>query len=130
MYMEEVKSEEKCLCEGAETLLFSCSGGSNVGQITNQAAIELTGMGKGRMYCLAGIGAHGTTFIETAKAADRLVAIDGCPVQCAKKTLEHAGFDVNVAVTVTDLEIGKKTGFSMEQDDINKVIDAVSARIN
>jgi len=64
------------------------------------------------------------------KAADRLVAIDGCPVQCAKKTLEHAGFDVDVAVTVTDLEIGKKTGFSMEQDDVNKVIDAVSVRIN
>ncbi len=63
-----------------------------------------------------------------AKAADRLVAIDGCPVQCAKKTLEHVGFDV--AVTVTDPDIGKNTGFSMEQDDVNKVIDAVSARIN
>ncbi|SHE80054.1 DGC domain-containing protein [Desulfofundulus australicus DSM 11792] len=31
-----------CTCEAAPVLIFPCSGGSNVGQIANQAAVELT----------------------------------------------------------------------------------------
>ncbi len=34
--------EEKCLCEPTEILIFPCSGGSNVGQIANEAGVKLT----------------------------------------------------------------------------------------
>ena len=46
------------------------------------------------MFCLAGIGARIAGILESTKAANKLVAIDGCPVACSKKTLEHAGFKV------------------------------------
>ena len=36
-----------------------------------------------------------------------LIAIDGCPVACAKKTLEHAGFKIDEYVQVTELGIEK-----------------------
>ena len=39
-------------------MILACSGGSNVGQLSNQAAIELTHEGFGKMFCLAGIGGH------------------------------------------------------------------------
>lgn len=35
-------------------MILACSGGSNVGQLSNQAAIELTQEGFGKMFCLAG----------------------------------------------------------------------------
>ena len=38
-----------------ETLLFACSGGSNVGQIANDVCRELTKDGTGKLYCLAGM---------------------------------------------------------------------------
>jgi uncharacterized metal-binding protein len=83
--------EGKCLCEPSEILIFSCSGASNIGQITNQAGVRLSQNGTGRFFCLAGIGGHVSGMIESTKAGKMLIAIDGCQVACAKKTLEHAG---------------------------------------
>ncbi len=119
----------KCLCEPTEILIFPCSGGSNVGQIANEAAKELTTSGCGSMYCLAGIGGHVSGIIESTKAAKRIIAIDGCPVECAKKTLEHAGFKVDVHTIVTGLGIKNDHGFSMDVDEIKSVVDHLSSQI-
>jgi len=120
---------EKCLCEADEVLIFPCSGGSNVGQIANDAAKKLTTQGVGKMYCLAGLGGHVSGLIESTKAAKRIIAIDGCPVHCAKKTVEHAGFKPDVHVVVTDLGIQKRLDFMIENDEIKKVTDDVSKKL-
>jgi len=83
-----------CMCQEAGVLVFSCSGASDVGEITDRVARKIAKCGQAKMFCLAGIGAHINGMIESAKAAKKIVAIDGCPVSCAKKTLEHAGFNV------------------------------------
>jgi len=122
-------NKDKCLCKPTEVLIFPCSGGSNVGQIANEAAKELTNVGYGKMYCLAGIGGHVSGLIESTKVAKKLIAIDGCPVQCAKKTLEHGGFKPDVHVVVTDLNILKRLDFDIKDDEIKKVIDEVSKKL-
>jgi len=122
-------AEDKCLCEPTEILIFPCSGGSNVGQIANDAAKKLTTQGVGKMYCLAGLGGHVSGLIESTKAAKRIIAIDGCPVHCAKKTVEHAGFKPDVHVVVTDLGIQKRLDFKIENDEIKKVTDEVSKKL-
>ena len=116
---------EKCLCEPTEILIFPCSGGSNVGQIANRAAVELTQENVGKLFCLAGIGGHVSGLVESAKAAKRIVGMDGCPVQCAKKTLEHAGFQVSDYAVVTELGIGKKHEFTLKDEDVKQVKDAI-----
>jgi len=118
-------AERKCLCEPQEILFFPCSGGSNVGQIANQAAVELTREGAGKIFCLAGIGGHVDGLIESTKAGKILVAIDGCPVSCARKTLEHGGFECR-HVRLDDLGISK-TPCSLTWDDkqVFRVKDAV-----
>ena len=78
----------KCLCEPAEILIFPCSGASNCGQVTNEVGLRLRENGKGTMYCTAGIGGHVKGLVEGARQAKILVAIDGCPMGCAKKCLE------------------------------------------
>lgn len=122
--------EDKCLCEPSEILIFPCSGGSNVGQIANQAGVKLTREGMGRFFCLAGIGAHVSGMVESTKAGKMLVAIDGCPVACAKKTLEHAGFNIDEYVQVTDLEIEKNHNLNPLTQDVEKVTNHLAFRIS
>ncbi len=122
--------EEKCLCEPSEILIFPCSGGSNVGQIANQAGVKLTQDGIERFFCLAGIGGHVSGMIESTKAGKVIVAIDGCPVACAKKTLEHAGFNIDQYVQVTDFGIEKNHKFSLAPSDIGKVTSHMASLVS
>ena len=107
-----------CECKAEEITILPCSGGSNCGQIANQAAVSLDTLGVGKIYCLAGIGAHIYGMVESAKSAKRLVAIDGCQVACAKKTIEHAGLTVTDWICVTDEGISKSHNLLLEQADI------------
>jgi len=121
--------EEKCLCEPNEILIFSCAGSSNVGQIANQAAVRLAQEGIGRYFCLAGIGGHVSGMIESTKAGKMLIAIDGCPVGCAKKTLEHTGFNIDEYVQVTELGIEKNHEFGLASSDVQKVVNHLSSHV-
>jgi len=69
---------QECCTSNKQVMILACSGASNVGQLSNQAAVELTREGFGKMYCLAGIGAHLSGFVQSAKDVPALVAIDGC----------------------------------------------------
>ena len=121
-------AEENCSCACDSTtpvLVFPCAGGSNVGQISNAAALELDRMGKACIYCLAGVAAHVDGMVASAQGA-RAVAIDGCSVACARKALEHAGVQVERAIVVTDLGIAKNHVFSWSQAEIEQTLAAVA----
>jgi uncharacterized metal-binding protein len=120
---------EKCLCETKDVAIFSCAGSANVGQIANQAALQLAQKGLGRYLCLAGIGGHVSGMIESTKACKMIVAIDGCPVACATKTLEHAGFHVDENVQVAGLGIEKNHEFNLNPADVNRVTERVAIAI-
>jgi uncharacterized metal-binding protein len=122
--------EERCLCESNDILIFSCAGSSNVGQIANQVAVRLAQEGTGRYFCLAGIGGHVSGMIESTKAGKMLIAIDGCPVGCGKKTLEHAGFKIDEYVQVTELGIEKNHEFSLAPSDVGKVSHHVASLVS
>ncbi len=122
---------EKCLCEANEIIIFSCAGSSNVGQIANQAAIKLAQGGVGRYFCLAGIGGHVAGMIESTKAGKMLIAIDGCPVSCAKRTLEHAGFQIQEHVQTSDLlGIEKEHQFNVDPNDVGRISDHIASLVS
>jgi uncharacterized metal-binding protein len=116
----------KCECEAKRVVVLPCSGGSNVGQLSNEAAVRMTRSGVASMFCLAGIGGHVSGMIASCKGADAIIAIDGCSVACAKKTLEHADIPIKKYVVVTELGIEKNKNFDLNEGDIKKVIDASS----
>jgi len=117
-------SEPTCACGTKDILLLACSGGSNVGQIANDAAKALDGYGQGSMYCAIGVGAQLPNFVNSAREKP-CVAIDGCPVACVRKALENVGVKPAVHVVVTGLGIKKHGGFDHTNDDIAKVVAAV-----
>ncbi len=116
---------ETCCNGGNNVMILACSGGSNVGQLANQAAIELTQEGFGKMFCLAGIGAQLSGFIRSAKDVPVLVVIDGCQVGCAKAIVENAGIPLKRYLMITDEGIEKNKNFELERADIDQVKAAV-----
>jgi len=96
-----------CACNIAPKLIFPCSGGSDVGAVSDQAARKLTREGAGKMYCLAGIGGRVTGIMETTKSAAQVLVIDGCEQDCARKTLELAGFTKFAHLRLSDLKMAK-----------------------
>ena len=90
---ESNKTASNCCCSQPEVkLIFPCSGSSDVGEIADKTARLLTKSGAGKMYCLAGIGGRVSAIMASTEAVDTILVIDGCPQQCAKKTLLEAGF--------------------------------------
>jgi uncharacterized metal-binding protein len=125
-----MRDEESCLCSSSKVLIFSCSGGSNVGQMANQAAVDLTQTGRGRLFCLAGIGAHKGGMIESARAADLLVVIDGCPVKCAAETIKHLNLEPEVCLVITDLGIEKSHELRFDEEECQRVVEMVGQDIS
>lgn len=105
--MSEGPQKPCCACDTAPKLIFACSGAADVGQASDLAARKLTAEGVGKMFCLAGIGGRVSGIMETTKAAAAILAIDGCPLDCARKTLEEAGFTQFEHLRLSDLGMEK-----------------------
>ncbi|MDZ7620089.1 MAG: putative zinc-binding protein [Patescibacteria group bacterium] len=105
--MSEPIKPPTCACDAAPTLIFACSGAADVGRLADVAARELTASGVGKMFCLAGIGGRVSGILESTRAARAILALDGCPLDCAKKTLENAGFTEFAFVRLSDLGLVK-----------------------
>jgi uncharacterized metal-binding protein len=100
-------SEQKNCCCTAPRLIFACSGAADVGAIADQASRKLTRDGQGKMFCLAGIGGRVSGIMKSAEAAEAILAIDGCPLACAKNSLEQAGFTQYKHLQMADLGLEK-----------------------
>lgn len=103
-------------------LIYACSGGANVAEISDKAARQLMFEGRGSMFCLAGLGAGIQGMIQTAKDADVNLVIDGCPMDCAKKVFEKAGITNYTYLKVTDLGIEKSKGIRCTDEQVAKVV--------
>jgi uncharacterized metal-binding protein len=114
-----------CCQPKINTMILACSGGSNVGQLSNQAAIELTQEGFGKLSCLAGVGAHLSGFVQSARDIDNLVVIDGCEIGCAKGVLEQAEVPLRGYLVITGLGIEKNKDLNLRREEIDQVKEAV-----
>ncbi len=122
------KKANTCCGEGKKTLVVACSGGSNAGQVANNVMIEIDRHGYGDAFCLAGIGAALSGFIESAKAG-RVILIDGCPVACGKKAFEKHGIEPARYFVVTELGIAKSHDFSKLERETKEAMNAIIPNI-
>ncbi len=114
-----------CGCGGKVTLLFPCSGASNVGQITNDLALRLTREGVGAMSCLAGVGARISGFVVSAANCDQLVVLDGCALRCAKKVFEQVGIEPHVHLVLTEHGFAKRHGAVVQLEEVERARELV-----
>lgn len=104
-----------------QVMLLACSGGSNVGQLANRAAVELAAEGFGNMSCLVGIGGELPGFLQKAKDAEAMVVVDGCEIGCGKAIFDKAGIDLRGYLVLTEIGIVKNKDFNLNQADVDKV---------
>lgn len=105
--MSDIDTQASCACDAAPKLIFACSGAADVGHIADLAARKISSQGAGKMFCLAGIGGRVSGIMATTEAAAKVLAIDGCPLDCARNTLEQAGFNEFEHLQLNDLGMEK-----------------------
>jgi uncharacterized metal-binding protein len=128
-FEQEMAMTDKQVCAGGATLVFSCSGAADVGEISDLAARKLTREGVGQMFCLAGVGGQVGPIVEKTRAAKRVLAIDGCGLDCTKALLEKAGVKGVQQLRITDL--GLKKGHSPASDaHVEMVVTQARAMLN
>jgi uncharacterized metal-binding protein len=115
---------------GPETALFVCFGGmSNTGMLTGLAGIEVmkrVGRDKACIFCLGGLPTQAPTVLKATDNARRIITVDGCTVNCARKIVEAAGYTPDRSITlVTDCQITKKSSFDFTEDDLQTVVQAI-----
>lgn len=93
-----------------------------MGQIANAAAFRLATGGTGKMACLAAVSAGMPGPVTGAKQARMVLAIDGCPVKCAAKTLEKAGVRPTQHVLITDLGLKKVNDLHHDIEDVDRAV--------
>jgi len=107
-------------CSTTETkLIYSCSGVADVGEIADRAVRKLRKEKLVQGSCITGVGAGLSGYIESAKAADVNITVDGCPVACSKRIMENLGLKP-VSYIVT--EMGFKKGKTPVTDEVIETV--------
>lgn len=113
--------------------VFYCAGASNVGQSTMLGCVKAAnevGYDKASLLCLASISAGLANITNGAKNAKGIVAVDGCPMSCAKRTLEKAGFNPDEHIVITkDLNVSKNFNLN-SSTDLESIKNAIVEKIN
>ena len=73
------------------------------------------------MFCLAGIGGRIEGIMKMTGTASKILAIDGCELDCVNNCLKQAGFDQFEHLRVTDLGL-EKGNTTINDENIAKVV--------
>ena len=87
-------------------LVYSCSGCSSAAQMANHVALRLDRRGAAEMSCIA--GGDVAALVRLAGSGRTIMAIDGCPVACARKCLARHGLAPDVHLELGALGVRKR----------------------
>lgn len=124
-----MEEKTKCMCSSSDVRVVACSGASNVGQIANQAAIDLANEKVAGFFCLAGVGSHINGMVKSAREAGLMISIDGCPVKCAARTLQHADIEPAIQIVITELGIEKSHELIIDEKICSRVVEKVKEEL-
>ncbi|MBN1316643.1 MAG: putative zinc-binding protein [Anaerolineales bacterium] len=115
---------------GTRNALFVCFGGmSNVGTLTGLAgfeAVKQVGLEEATIFCLGGLPTGAPSVLEKTNAVERIITVDGCALNCARKIVEQAGFTPDRSITlVNDCKIAKGPTFQYSEQDMAVVVETI-----
>ena len=131
---KEKTAEAKHWQEGMQThenVIFSCYGGlSNTGITSALACLEVVkelGLEKVAIGCLGALPLGVQPVVGKTRAARKVITVDGCPFECARKTVEQSGFTPTKSIVlVRDIGMTKKALHEDIGGDIKGVMEYVS----
>lgn len=107
-------------------IILACDGASTVGQIGHEVAVRLTKNGEGaRMCCVTAIGANSKTHVDIAKNARRLIAINGCAMECTSKILKNLGIQPDYEITIAKEGVDKLPSLDFDEEDVERLVQKI-----
>lgn len=103
-------------------LVYSCSGASGAAQTANQVALRLDRLGAAEMSCVAGLGGDVGALIAVASSGRRIIALDGCALQCVAKTLERHALAPQQHHVLSALGVKKRKRQDPLPEDVDRVV--------
>ena len=91
----------------------------------NKEVTDQCKKGTGNMMCTVGIGGKRSGLLKSAEACQTVIVIDGCPVNCAKATMEEAGIPYSKHILLTDLDIKKNKELDLDPEQLREVLSRV-----
>lgn len=120
--------------EKALPIVYSCSGCSSAAQMANYLAVRLDRNASAEMSCIAGVGGDVPALMQVALSGRPIIAIDGCPLNCVKKTLARHGVEPSMSVTLSDVGVKRAahTDFDPVRADqiLSDLIEEISRYVN
>ena len=89
-------------------LVYSCSGCSSAAQLANAVALKLDREGSAEMSCIAGVGGGVAPLVKLAQSGRTILAIDGCPLACARECLARQGVTPDHHLLLNEHGVRKK----------------------
>ena len=109
--------------------LITCSGLSNTGRLTTQAAMVLVSRSPGAIaWARAYKGDH--LIADVTTDASQIIVIDGCSDHCAIKKCGLESVTADIHIVTTELGVKKDGMADVQWDDVMKVLAAVDRKIN
>ena len=108
-------------------LVYSCSGSSSAAQMANHIAVKLDRMKVAEMSCIAGVGGDVKPLVNVAKSGRPIIALDGCPLQCAAKILQRQGLKADQHVDLSQLGVKKRQHEDFDPAEAARVLEQLLA---
>lgn len=102
-------------------LIYSCSGCSSAAQMANHIAIKIDRQGGAEMSCIAGVGGNVQPLVKTALSGRKIVALDGCPLNCVKHCLASHGVEPTLHYVLSDFKVVKKLHADFDLSQANEI---------
>lgn len=99
------------------SLVYSCSGSSNVAQLANYIAVRLDRLGIAEMSCIAGVGGDVRALVKKATAGRPVLAIDGCPLSCCEEVLGAKAVRPRHLVRLHDMGLKKRQHVDFDDEE-------------
>ena len=110
-------------------VLVTCSGISNTGKLTTQAACSLMQRWPGR-FQWTHVKKSAASLEEECSGGHQIIVIDGCSDCCAGKKLAGTNTGQHVHIITTDLGIEKNGMADVQYHEIERVVAAVQGALS
>jgi uncharacterized metal-binding protein len=116
--------------DAEKPLVYSCSGCSSAAQMANYLALQLDRKGVAEMSCIAGVGGNVKKLVKTAQSGRKIIAIDGCPLACAKACLSNHNIIPDHHFELTAFGVRKKQHEDFDPTEASEVMQSIETRIH
>lgn len=110
-------------------LVYSCSGASSAAQMANHIAVRLDRLEVAEMSCIAGVGGDVKPLVRTAKSGRPIIALDGCPLNCAAQILKRHGIAAAQHYDLSKMGVKKQYHEDFDPEQAARMLERIRGEI-